>query len=42
VAIDASGNVFVAGATGGALDGNTPMGSFDFFVTKFSNNGVRQ
>ena len=42
VAIDASGNVFVVGATGGALDGNTLMGSFDFFVTKFNSNGVKQ
>jgi hypothetical protein len=42
VAIDASGNVFIVGATGGALDGNTLMGSFDFFVTKFNSNGVKQ
>jgi hypothetical protein len=42
VAIDASGNVFVAGATGGALDGNALTGSFDFFVTKFNSNGVKQ
>ena len=42
VAIDAAGNVFVAGATSGALDGNTLMGAFDFFVTKFNSNGVKQ
>lgn len=42
VAIDGRGNVFVAGATGGALDGNALMGSYDFFVTKYSNTGIKQ
>jgi hypothetical protein len=42
VATDASGNVFVAGRTGGGLDGNTQTGSSDFFVTKYDSSGVKQ
>jgi hypothetical protein len=42
IAIDASGNVFVAGFTGGGLDGNTLAGTYDSFVTKYSNSGVKQ
>jgi hypothetical protein len=41
VAIDADNNVYIAGATGGGLDGNTLMGSYDFFVTKFNSSGVK-
>ena len=42
VAIDASGNVYVGGTTGSALDGNTQAGKLDFFVTKFDRNGMKQ
>jgi hypothetical protein len=42
VATDAIGNVYVAGITGGGLDGNTLTGTNDFFVTKYNSNGVKQ
>ena len=42
VATDASGNVYVAGYTNGGLDGNTLIGTRDFFVTKYDSSGVKQ
>ncbi|HPY29052.1 MAG TPA: SBBP repeat-containing protein [Verrucomicrobiota bacterium] len=39
VATDPFGNVYVVGRTDGALDGNTLVGGFDFFVMKFSPTG---
>jgi hypothetical protein len=42
VATDASGNIFVAGQTTGNLDGNTRMGTTDFFVIKYNNIGEKQ
>lgn len=39
VAVDSSGNVYVAGYTDGGLDGNTLTGVRDFFVTKYSSAG---
>ena len=42
VATDSSGNVFVAGYTGGGLDGNTKTGINDFFVTKYNSSGTKQ
>jgi len=42
VAIDANNNVYIAGSTGGGLDGNALTGSYDFFVTKFNSSGVKQ
>ena len=42
VATDVSGNVYVAGATNGSLDGNTLTGGYDLFVTKYNNAGVKQ
>ena len=42
VAIDASGNVYVAGETSGGLDSNTRKGSRDFFLTKYNSNGAKQ
>jgi hypothetical protein len=42
VATDASGNVYVAGSTSGGLDGNTLIGTQDFFVTKYDSSGVKQ
>lgn len=43
VITDVSGNVFVAGSTGGGLDGNTLSGSSntDFFVTKYNSSGTK-
>jgi hypothetical protein len=42
VAVDTSGNVYVAGDTAGGLDGNSIAGNTDFFVTKFNSSGVKQ
>jgi hypothetical protein len=42
VAIDTSGNVYVAGSTTGGLDGNTQTGWQDFFVTKYNSSGDKQ
>jgi hypothetical protein len=42
VAIDANGNVYVAGSTTGSHDGNTLAGTYDFLVTKYNSNGVKQ
>ncbi|MFL5814740.1 MAG: SBBP repeat-containing protein [Bdellovibrionia bacterium] len=41
-ATDNSGNIFVAGTTGGGLDGNTLTGTKDFFVTKYNSAGTKQ
>jgi hypothetical protein len=40
VAVDASGNAFVAGTTGGRLGGVINAGSTDAFVAKFSPDGT--
>ncbi len=42
VTTDANGNVYVAGYTNGGLDGNTLMGSNDFFLTKYNSSGTKQ
>jgi hypothetical protein len=42
VAVDAGGNVYVAGSTDGGLDGNTLAGTLDFFVTKYDPAGNKQ
>jgi hypothetical protein len=39
---DSFGNVFIAGQTGGGLDGNALTGSKDVYLTKYSAQGVRQ
>ncbi len=39
VAVDPSGNVYVAGFTEGDLDGNTHMGTEDFFLTMYDPTG---
>lgn len=41
-AADASGNVYVAGATNKGLDGNAQTGTKDFFVAKYNSSGIRQ
>jgi hypothetical protein len=40
VATDSSGNVYVAGATYGGLDGNTNAGNSDLFVVKYNSSGT--
>ena len=42
VATDSSGNVYVAGYTGGGLDNNTSAGSWDIFVVKYNSSGTKQ
>ena len=42
VAIDSSGNVYVAGGTYGGLDGNSGSGGNDFFVVKYNSSGTKQ
>ncbi|HWG83880.1 MAG TPA: SBBP repeat-containing protein [Deinococcales bacterium] len=39
VAVDPAGNVFVAGETSGALDGNPRVANTDAFLTKFTPDG---
>ena len=41
VAVDRDGNVYVAGTTGGSVDGQTSAGSDDLFVTKWTNDGMK-
>jgi hypothetical protein len=42
VAVDSSGNVYVAGFTSGALDGSTTAGSEDIFLLKYDSGGNKQ
>ena len=42
VALDSSGNVFVAGYTWGALPGQSTSGAYDAFVRKYNSAGVEQ
>jgi len=39
---DSTNNVYVAGETGGALDGQTSAGLVDIFVTKYNAAGAKQ
>lgn len=41
VVIDSGGNIYVAGETNGALDGNTNSGGNDIFITKWNANGTK-
>lgn len=41
VATDSSGNVLVAGYTGGGLDGNSVTGTNDVFVAKYDTTGTK-
>ena len=41
VHVDASENVYVAGATEGNLDGNTNAGKYDVFISKLSSAGTK-
>ena len=42
IALDTSGNIFVAGYTAGNLDGETNSGGNDIFLTKYDASGARQ
>ncbi len=42
IALDPSGDVFVAGYTSAAIDGEALHGTRDFFITKYNSNGVHQ
>ncbi len=42
VAVDSSGNVYVAGQTSGGLDGNARAGYYDLFLTRYDSNGQKQ
>jgi len=42
IAVDTSGNIYVAGYTAGNLDGETNSGGDDIFITKYSAAGARQ
>ena len=39
---DSAGNAYITGYTGGELDGNTSLGSNDFFLLKYNSSGVLQ
>ncbi len=40
--MDASGNVYVAGDTTSAMDGQAAISARDFFITKYDSSGARQ
>lgn len=42
VATDPSGNIYVTGYTGAGLDGNSNIGQWDIFLTKFDASGTWQ
>lgn len=42
IALDAVGNIFVAGSTFGDLDGNSRIGGQDIFLAKFDPAGTKQ
>jgi chitodextrinase len=42
VALDTSGNIYVAGRTAGNLDGESNAGGDDVFLVKFDSSGTRQ
>ncbi|MCP4133877.1 MAG: hypothetical protein GY754_23105, partial [bacterium] len=42
VSVDSSGNIYVAGQTGGVLDGGTNAGDSDIVLVKYNSDGDRQ
>jgi len=42
VSTDVSGNIYVAGYTGGGLDGNTNQGGNDIIILKYNSSGEKQ
>lgn len=41
VTVDSGGNIFLTGYTEGGLDGNSRIGFFDLFITKYDGTGTR-
>lgn len=41
VAVDTTGNIYVAGQTKGSIDGQSPAGDWDICLTKFNSAGTR-
>lgn len=42
VSVDGAANIYIAGQTGGGLDGNTSLGGFDTFAIRFDVDGNKQ
>ncbi len=42
IVIDSSGNLYIAGSTGGSLDGNTGQGNNDIVLVKYNSSGTKQ
>lgn len=42
IAIDPTGNIYIAGKTGGSIDGKPFAGSDDFFIVKYNLDGQKQ
>jgi len=42
IAMDSSNNIYLTGATFGALDGQTNAGGVDIFLVKFDSNGTKK
>jgi hypothetical protein len=42
IAVDAGGNIYVTGYTGGELDGNKNAGDEDLFLVKYDPSGIKQ
>jgi len=41
IVVDSLGSIFVAGQTGGSMDGNTTAGSTDIFLTRWDDDGTK-
>ncbi|MDD3625777.1 MAG: SBBP repeat-containing protein [bacterium] len=42
ITVDSSNNIYVTGYTSGDLDGETRVGSDDYFITKFDSDGTKK
>jgi len=42
ISIDGNDNIYLAGETGGSLDGQTTAGSNDLFIIKYNTSGIKQ
>ena len=42
VTTDSSGNIYVAGYTGGGLDGNTTSDNHEIILVKYDSSGTKQ
>jgi len=41
ITVDDGGRIYIAGQTGGSLDGNTSSGSVDYYVSRYNSDGLR-